>query len=406
MRRLLILAAIALPNAVQAQSWPTLYESETVLVETFGYLRSGFGVREGGDRQVCFQLPDAPVKYRLGNECETYIEPGVTLTFGDRDAGPTVLMQFRGAIIGTPINDYDDWEYLGVEAWAALDDFAQTGPLSGARVWAGQRFYYRQDTHIHDFFYFNATGMGAGIEQIPLGFGQLALAWFEHSEFDVETALDEGSPYRRFEARIEDAQLGENTTFRSALDLRFAKDDEDTVADTGGMATIEMDREGVLQGTLTLAAQTGWGAGHQMRYFSDAEADSNEVGGRLVATHLTNRGDGDFSMMATAVLEAQSHDREWVSVGARPIWRLSGDFHGALEMGLDATRNDGDTQVLGKLTAALLWKPGGPDFFDRPSFRAYVTAADWNDDAEDAGIAPEYGGTSGFTAGVQVEHFW
>lgn len=406
------LAIVLAATAANAQeetgpaSWPTLYRSDTVELESFGYLRSlGFGGRSGGGPQKCFQLPDAPAKYRFGNECEAYIEPGFTLTLGDRTAGPTFEFNLRNAIIGTPINEYDDWDLFTVESWLGIDDFTETGPLAGARIWGGQRFYARQDTHIHDFFYWNATGLGTGIEQIPFGKGELSFAWFEHSSFDIETALDEGTPYRRFEARVEDWQHSERVLFRSALDLRFAKDDFETRADTGGMLTLETEISDVLQGDISATLQLGWGAAHQMTYASDPEAAEGEVGARAVASYLTNRG-GDFAMQATAVLEAQSRDREWLSIGARPIWRVAGDLHWALEPGIDVTRSDGETQVLSKITGALVWKPGGPDFYDRPSFRAYATYADWNDEAEEADIAPSYSGTSGATYGVQLEHWW
>ncbi len=394
------------PSQSRNVNWPTLYSSQNVELVSFGYVRTlGFGNSWNGGRQRCFQLPDAPAKYRLGNECQTYFEPGFTLTLGDRDMGPQVELNLRNAFIGTPVNTYDDWDVYTVEAWAALDDFASDGPLEGARIWAGQRFYYRQDAHIHDFYYWNGTGLGYGIDQIPFGRGELAVAVFEESSFDLDTALDEGTPYRRIEARIEDWKHSERVLFRSALDLRFAKDGRETRSDFGGLLTLETELSEVMQGDLSLTLQLGWGAGHGMNFTSDAEAKSGEVGARAVATYLTNRN-GDFTMQATAVIEAQSNDRDWISLGARPIWRIAGDFHAALEPGLDITFAAGETKVLSKLTAALLWKPGGPDFYDRPSFRAFVTYADWNAAADRAGIGPSFDGTSGATYGVQVEHWW
>lgn len=44
-------------------------------LEFHGYGRTGFGEALGDKgRQACFQLPGAPAKYRLGNECESYWE--------------------------------------------------------------------------------------------------------------------------------------------------------------------------------------------------------------------------------------------------------------------------------------------------------------------------------------------
>ncbi|KTT18372.1 hypothetical protein SB14R_23590 [Pseudomonas oryzihabitans] len=43
-------------------------------LEFDGYGRVGVGGSADGGKQSCFQLPGAPAKYRLGNECETYWE--------------------------------------------------------------------------------------------------------------------------------------------------------------------------------------------------------------------------------------------------------------------------------------------------------------------------------------------
>ena len=39
-------------------------------LEFTGYMRAGAGDSSGSDSQSCFQLPGAPAKYRLGNECQ------------------------------------------------------------------------------------------------------------------------------------------------------------------------------------------------------------------------------------------------------------------------------------------------------------------------------------------------
>ncbi|WP_176203892.1 carbohydrate porin, partial [Salmonella enterica] len=43
-------------------------------------------------------------------------------------------------------------------------------------IWAGKRFYQRHDVHMIDFYYWDISGPGAGIENIDLGFGKLSLA--------------------------------------------------------------------------------------------------------------------------------------------------------------------------------------------------------------------------------------
>lgn len=48
--------------------------------------------------------------------------------------------------------------------------------MNGCRstIWAGKRFYQRHDVHMIDFYYWDISGHGAGIENIDLGFGKLS----------------------------------------------------------------------------------------------------------------------------------------------------------------------------------------------------------------------------------------
>jgi maltoporin len=85
---------------------------------------------------------------------------------------------------------------------------------------------------------------------------------------------------------------------------------------------------------------------------------------------------------------------------------LGNNLYFALEAGVDHVVPETQAErTLGKLTAALEWKHG-PDFMDRPAIRLFVTPATWDRHAEVAGIAPEFDGRSGVTAGLQIEHWW
>jgi maltoporin len=54
--------------------------------------------------------------------------------------------------------------------------------LPGSTIWAGKRFYQRHDVHMIDFYYWDISGPGAGLENIDLGFGKLSLAATRSSE--------------------------------------------------------------------------------------------------------------------------------------------------------------------------------------------------------------------------------
>ncbi|MFA8386310.1 MAG: maltoporin [Pelagibaca sp.] len=401
--RLTAVGLIATPTLATAQS---ASGDSNVRLESFGYLRAGLGVSSDGDDQGCFQLPGAGAKYRLGNECEVYFEPGFVLSFGDEDSGPLFSLNLRGSAVGTPINDYDDFDFYGEEAWVGARRVLGGGAFADAQIWAGHRFYKRSDVHINDFYYWDATGTGIGIEDVDLGFGKGALAVFSHSGGSFESAWEDGDNYTRVDARIEEISLSDSVSLTLGLDYRFADDDLDANNDGGGMLTAEMDYEDQRGGTWTLALQAGWSAGHTLSFASDPDADEDWRSFRGVGQYLWNASDA-FSIQATAVAEVRSELDNWYSVGARPIWRVANDTYLAVEAGVDHVVPDtGPSRNLGKLTAALEWKPSGPDFFDRPVVRFYGTYAAWDDNAEDSGIAPGYDGRDGMNFGIQVEHFW
>lgn len=46
-----------------------------------------------------------------------------------------------------------------------------------ANIWAGKRYYQRQDVFLWDYYYLDISGSGAGIENLKVGPGNLSLAW-------------------------------------------------------------------------------------------------------------------------------------------------------------------------------------------------------------------------------------
>lgn len=396
MRNFVLGVACVLAPAVQAQQ-------TGIGVETTGYVRSGIGWSGEGGRQSCFQLPGARAKYRLGNECESYAELGATLSFGNADTGPSYRLRIAGSLLATPINDYDDFEVFGEELWFGASGLGGTGMFREAEFWAGHRYYKRADVHINDFYYWDATGTGFGVTDVALGFGAGSLAVFPSSGGDIETALS-GTPYTRVDARVEGISVAEDTDLTVGLDLRFATDDVEN--DGGGMVTVQIDHETTRGEQLTFALQSGWGAGRNLSFASDVTAANSDASLRAVATYLWDKSDG-YAVMATGVAEWQSDDRNWFSLGARQLWRLNAkNTYFALETGLDhVVPQAGPSRSLAKATAAFEWR-AGPAFFDRPSYRAYVTLAKWDKDAQDAGIAAGTTARDGINFGFQVEHFW
>lgn len=121
-----------------------------------GYVRSGIGATSGGGDQVCFQAANTPGKFRLGNECETYSELSLGKSLYKQD-GKEFYLQTTVAYVSeqkngfegiTPQSDFGDGN-------VASREFAIIGrnvvdQLPGATLWAGKRFYKRNDIHMRD----------------------------------------------------------------------------------------------------------------------------------------------------------------------------------------------------------------------------------------------------------------
>ena len=140
-----------------------------------GYIRSGFGTSSEGGKEACFGLAGASSKYRLGNECETYGE----LKFGGEAFKAANGTTFRiNTLVAFSVNQNQDWEQSD-PSWREMNVVADkigTGAFAEARAWVGKRYYDRQDVHITDYYFWNNSGPGAGLENIDLGAAKLAYA--------------------------------------------------------------------------------------------------------------------------------------------------------------------------------------------------------------------------------------
>ena len=136
-------------------------------LEFAGYLRSGVGNSLNGGKQSCFKLPGAEAKYRLGNECEQYAELELRQDVYSFDDGSVLSVDGMASLY----NQYNrELTFQGDNGAARLPQlYAQWSnlpSLNGGSLWAGRRYYKRNDIHISDFYYWNQSATGAGIEDV------------------------------------------------------------------------------------------------------------------------------------------------------------------------------------------------------------------------------------------------
>jgi maltoporin len=284
--------------------------------------------------------------------------------------------------------------------------------MSGGTLWAGKRFYQRQDVHITDFFYWDTSGYGLGAENVNVGPGKLSYAIFRNSSSQTSATT-------RHDIRFGGLQLpggfGDLT-----FGLMYNKaDTTSTTNNKSGLAVnVQHFMGGVLGGFNKFAVQYGKGSASNMAWaYPDNSAGSDKKTFRIVE-QLQWQLSRDFSGMATLVHQDQKDNYKWTSFGVRPVWHISDYTKLQVELGRDQVKpTSGDatnrqTRTLDKVTVAPTLV-AGRGFWARPEMRVFYTYAKWNAAARDlwGGVAGGTGGvfgssTNGSTYGFQVEGWW
>ena len=139
--------------------------------------------------------------------------------------------------------------------------------LFGGTAWAGTRYYKRESVYISDFFYWNPSGVGAGIEDINLGrdlrlsYGAFAIDGEPGTPPDSQlAALAQSSRLRRSQrsAASRDQVLGERRV--SARRPGIANYSNNPATHGGWGATLQFVQQ-LLGGDNKLAIQYGRGGG-------------------------------------------------------------------------------------------------------------------------------------------------
>jgi maltoporin len=409
-----------------------------------GYFRAGYGRSDEGGPLRAFGIPGVS-KYRLGNEAENYGELAFAKTFypagvfagGGMNAGDPVARMVYRMSFADSYQDYGsaaDTDFASPELWGSLANVIPGMP--DAKIWAGNRFYRRHDIHINDFYFWDMSGGGAGIEDITLGNGKLAFAWIgdgaESAIYSQRFAADPmnlaGFSKTNFDLRYYDwnflggkgeaglvyssAQSGVDSSGRQAEDsdglaLSLVRTDEGFL-DKNSLHKLSLQVGNGPAKTFTSGFDT----------FSDntgtyIRPDPNESWRFRATDQVVVKPIDQFSIGSALVYEYTDYgdnapNEQWVSGGVRPIWHITDTFSIAFEGGVDWVSEtlSGDGGTLGKLTLAPQVSLGD-QFFSRPVLRAFVTYATWSDGLQGEIGGPDYAGqNSGFSWGVQMESWW
>src|SRR5499427_1795676 len=163
--------------------------------EFHGYFRSGYGLNSDGGSQVAFQAPGADAKYRLGNEAETYGELiFVNNWLNPEHSADKAWLKTEVLVEANTTNSASSANFpggIGNDQFRLREAFVQAGNVlksqPDAKFWAGERYYRRYHIEINDFYPLDMSGYGAGVEDLHVGIGQLAVAFLAAARPDIVT---------------------------------------------------------------------------------------------------------------------------------------------------------------------------------------------------------------------------
>ena len=456
------LTTISGPGAL-AETMDEKYGSaaERMDLTYYGYARSGIGSSTKGGKQACFQAAGAPFKHRLGNECETYSEQGLQATLAT-DNGTIFKMN---TLIAYDVEQQEDWENPSKDnnnfALREVNIIAENvfPALPGTKLWAGKRYYRRHDVHQLDWYYWNLSGPGAGIEDINAGFGKFHLAWIRNeanvifsSDYTlpdptIDNPYDEGGfTYKErkittniLDFRLSDLKLADGLTLE--LGLNYGKGSPgDKVPDKknydkdGYMGTAQLSYAFPMGGFNNFVVQyatdamTGPGLGDDGRtsqtskWFSGSKMtrfiDFGQIPimDRLDVTYVVGWTQMDYSRDIERTAMAPNK-LDWFTVGIRPQWKWSELTSTVLDLGWDKVKNGAefvfsnkqptssttlyrkefaDSQLY-KVTLAQQFHPRFGAWV-RPVIRMFVTYANWDEIKCPANVVP--GSCSPSTVGI------
>jgi maltoporin len=393
----------------------------------------GFGMSSEKGRQVCFQAPGAPSKFRLGNECDQYGEFHFAAPIYVAKDGMVATAHFMPAVyIPTSTLGYQNpngnigsgfGEGWNGAAWGfpfMYMDMQNVPGLSGGTPWVGRRYYKREDWHSTDFFYWNPSGLGAGIEDINLG-GELRLSYaaFSVDAPGVKAAanLPALAPQNalgiRNDIQLRGIRLYPGGELQAGLNL-VANWSDNPDSHPGWGVTVRHVQD-VLNGSNKLAFQYGQGSGSTFGIPDALSLNKDNTRLRIVDVLTIDPTDW-FGVQAGLIYEHQKSadsSQDWISAGARGSFAFSEHGKIILDIGHDNVKpKDADAMSVTKFTIAPALS-GGRGVMTRPELRLFCTVATWNAAARDsaAGVdsAGIYKGTDkkmGATFGVHSEVWW
>ena len=394
--------------------------------EFHGYFRSGYGLNSVGGQQVAFQAPGAGAKYRLGNEAETYAELiFVNNWLNPQRSSDKAWVRTEVMVEANTTNSANFANFangIGNDQFRFREAFVQAGNILGsqpnAKFWAGERYYRRQHIDIDDFYPLDMSGYGAGVEDLDLHVGKLAVGFLSGARPDI-TTQNGNYAKNNVDVRFYDVKAP-GGTLAGWFDFATSKGGTTPAGlavptNSGYAVGIRHQRLEWHGGFHVFGVQYGTGAAANFSTSIDDPTRFVDRTRRLLITESVLFQPNDrFAIMPIFIYQRTRDGNpvhgwdQWVSFGARPEVFFTKYLSLAFEAGADHTHSstgqfDG---WLRKFTIAPQIG-AGRQFFSRPVLRTFLTYANWSDGLRGfVGGVPFQNRTNGLTYGVQAETWW
>ncbi len=378
-------------------------------VDFHGYMRAGVGISGDNGANVSYEKNKVG---RLGNENDVYGEIGLGKEVYNQDGASFYV----DSMLAVSANGSSDWETLdGKEDSIALRQFnVQAKGLiasdSEAVLWAGKRYYQRHDIHISDFYYWDTSGAGAGIENLSVGPGKLSVAWLRDDDGKVNG--------NNFDVRYSGINLWSDASLEVGINYNKANptDTQEKGVDfkDSVMGTAELTQGNLLGGFNKTVLQYGTnGFGQQMAalgagHYTNTKSDDGVKGYRIINWGVVAPTEsfeiGHQLVYAASSYDSQDDHKIWNAV-VRPMYKWDNHMKTIFEAGIfdekNAPADTGTVDKAGsKLTVAQAWSAGS-SFWARPELRVYASYL--KDSKNDKAFGDK---DSEYSVGVQVEAWW
>ncbi len=377
-------------------------------VDFHGYMRAGVGISGENGAPVAYEKNKVG---RLGNENDVYGELGL----GKEVYNENGKSFYVDSMLAVATDGSNDWEGLGVNDDGsdniALRQFnvQAKGFIAGdadATLWAGKRYYQRHDIHISDFYYWDTSGAGAGIEKLSFGPGKVSFAIIRDDSGEVNV--------NNIDLRYSEIKLARDLSLELGLNYGLVNEtDAQKAAETfndGAMFTGELTIGNFFGGFNKSTVQAGSnGYGEQMAglgagHYFNATSNDDALGYRLinwgVIAPSTSWEIGHQLIFAKTSFDSKD-DHTILSAVVRPEYKWNNNMKTIIEAGYYDEDDSGVDKSGSKLTLAQAFT-AGPGFWARPELRFYASyLSDYdNDNAFGSGNDTEY------NIGAQVEAWW